>query len=75
MQVQVFNIEHLRTLWAARPSQNRSGVMGSREQVRAVIGRRLKEHYEAAASRAIPERLARLVEKIEQSESRSEELQ
>jgi hypothetical protein len=42
--------------------------MGSREQVRAVIGRRLREHYDAAASRTIPDRLAQLIEKIEQSE-------
>jgi hypothetical protein len=50
--------------------------MRSREQqqVRAEIGRRLREHYEAAALRAIPDRLARLVEKIEQSEPRSEQL-
>jgi hypothetical protein len=68
----VVNIEHLRTLWAARPSQHRSGVIGSREQARAEIRRRLREHYEAATSQAIPYRLAQLVEKIEQSESRSE---
>jgi Anti-sigma factor NepR len=68
----VVNIEHLRTLWAARPSQHRSGVIGSREQARAEIRRRLREHYEAATSQAIPDRLAQLVEKIEQSESRSE---
>jgi hypothetical protein len=34
--------------------------------------RRLREHCEAATSHAIPDRLAQLVEKIEQSESRSE---
>jgi hypothetical protein len=51
--------------------------MRSREQqhVRAVIGRRLREHYEAAALREIPDRLARLVEKIEQSESGPGEFQ
>jgi hypothetical protein len=50
--------------------------MRSREQqqVRVVIGRRLREHYEAAASQTIPDRLAQLIEKIEQSESRSEQL-
>jgi hypothetical protein len=48
--------------------------MGSREQVRAVIGRRLREHFEAAASQTIPDRLAQLLEEIEHSESRSERL-
>jgi hypothetical protein len=43
--------------------------MGSREQVRAVIGRRLREHYEAAAS---PTASAKLLEEMEQSESQSE---
>jgi Anti-sigma factor NepR len=46
--------------------------MSPREQVRAEIGRRLREHYDEAASRTIPDRLARLIEKIEESESRSE---
>jgi hypothetical protein len=49
--------------------------MGSREQVRAVIGRRLREHYEAAASQTIPDRLAKLLEEMEQSESRSQRVQ
>jgi hypothetical protein len=48
--------------------------MGSREQVRAAIGQRLREHYEAAASQTIPDRFARLLEEMEQSESRSERL-
>jgi hypothetical protein len=64
-----------RTLWAARPSQHWSGVLWSREQqqVRAEIGRRLREHYEVGSS-TIPDRLAQLIEKIERSEFRSERL-
>jgi hypothetical protein len=47
----------------------------SREQqhVRAEIGRQLRAHYEIG-SRTIPPRLAQLVEKIEKSQSRSEQL-
>jgi Anti-sigma factor NepR len=47
--------------------------MPSREQVRAEIGRRLREHYDEAVSRTVPDRLARLIDKIKESESRSEE--
>jgi hypothetical protein len=48
--------------------------MPSREQVRDEIGRRLREHYDEAVSRTIPDRLARLIDKIEESEFRSEHL-
>jgi hypothetical protein len=43
------------------------------EQVRAEIGRHLREHHEVG-SRTIPARFAQLVEKIERSQSRSEQL-
>jgi hypothetical protein len=45
--------------------------MSSRDQIRAEIGRRLREHYDEAASRTIPDRLARLIDKIGESESES----
>jgi hypothetical protein len=32
--------------------------MSSRDQIRAEIGRRLREHYDEAASQTIPDRLA-----------------
>jgi hypothetical protein len=70
----VFDIKHLRTCGLPGQASTGNGVMGSREQVRAVIGRRLREHYEAAASQTIPDRLAKLLGEIEQSESRSERL-
>jgi hypothetical protein len=38
-----------------------------KQRVRAEIGRRLREHYEVG-SRIIPDRLAQLIRKIEQSE-------
>jgi len=44
--------------------------MGSREQVSAIIGQRLREHYDAAASQTIPDRFAKLLEEMEQSETR-----
>jgi hypothetical protein len=44
--------------------------MGSPEQVCTVIGQRLREHYDAAASRTIPDRFAKLLEEMEQSETR-----
>jgi hypothetical protein len=71
----VFDIEHLRTLWAARPTQHWSGVVWSREQqqVRAEIGRHLRERYEVG-SRTIPTRFAQLAETMEQSQFRSEQL-
>jgi predicted transcriptional regulator len=51
------------------------GVVWSREQqqVRAEIGRHLKEHYEVGSG-TIPTRFAQLVEKIERSQSRSQQL-
>jgi hypothetical protein len=42
------------------------------QHVRAEIGRQLSEHYKVG-SRTIPDRLVQLVEKIEQSEDRSEQ--
>jgi hypothetical protein len=48
--------------------------MWSRDQIRAEIGRRLREHYDEAASQTIPDRLARLLDKIGESESGSEPL-
>jgi hypothetical protein len=41
--------------------------MSSRDQIRAEIGRRLREHYDAAASQTIPDRLAQLIDKIGES--------
>jgi hypothetical protein len=63
-----FDVKHLRV--DTPPNQHRNGVMGSREQVRAIIGQRLREHYDAAASRTIPDRFAKLLEEMEQSETR-----
>jgi hypothetical protein len=48
--------------------------MSSRDQIRAEIGRRLREHYDEAASQTIPDRLARLLDKIGESESGPETL-
>ena len=48
--------------------------MSSRDQIRAEIGRRLREHYDEAASQTISDRLARLLDKIGESEFGSEPL-
>jgi anti-sigma factor NepR-like protein len=43
--------------------------MSSRDQIRAEIGRRLREHYDEAASQTSPDRLTQLIDKIRESES------
>jgi hypothetical protein len=46
--------------------------MSSRDQIRAEIGRRLRERYDEAASQTLPDRLAQLIDKIgESSEANS----
>jgi hypothetical protein len=47
--------------------------MSSRDQIRAEIGRRLRQHYGEAASQTIPDRLARLIDKIGESEAGSQQ--
>jgi hypothetical protein len=72
----MFNIGHHGDFAVTDRAPGRD-FLGSPEQqqVRAAIGRRLREHYEAAASQTIPDRLAQLIEQIEKSESGSEQLQ
>jgi hypothetical protein len=43
--------------------------MSSRDQIRAEIGRRLRERYDEAASQTLPDRLAQLIDKIGESGS------
>jgi hypothetical protein len=44
--------------------------MSSRDQIRAEIGRRLREHYDdEATSQTIPDRLTQLIDKIGESGS------
>jgi hypothetical protein len=70
--VQLLNV--FRTLWNPANQQESSVVItGVAAQVRAEIGRRLGEHYKVC-SRTIPDRLVLLIEDIEQSESRSEQM-
>jgi hypothetical protein len=58
---------------ANQPSiRERRLVVTGKAAVRAEIGRRLRERYEVG-SRAIPERLALFVARIEHSESQSEQ--